>query len=140
MVYSSDDLMMLDADDGGDDQTPDKQSDIAPRHHHAKNKGSSLSIDKAKSENDMATDDLDQDDDDDDEDGEVVQWNLRKCSAAGLDVLCTMFGPEMLPILLPIIQTKLQSDEWQVRESGILALGAIAEGKVGERYRTRYII
>ena len=46
----------------------------------------------------------------DEEDGgeEVSRWNLRKCSAAGLDVLSTVFGDEILPIAVPIVQQRLQ--------------------------------
>ena len=47
-------------------------------------------------------------DDDDDDDEEVSQWNLRRCSAAGLDMLSTVFGDELLPIILPIVQQRLQ--------------------------------
>lgn len=46
---------------------------------------------------------------DDDDDGEEVnRWNLRKCSAAGLDVLSTVFGDELLPIVLPIVEQRLR--------------------------------
>ena len=46
---------------------------------------------------------------DSDSDGEEVnRWNLRKCSAAGLDVLSTVFGEELLPIVTPIVQQRLQ--------------------------------
>ena len=66
----------------------------------------------------------------DDDADEVSQWNMRKCSAAGLDVLSTVFQEEMLPIVTPIVQQRLQEDDWRARESAILALGAIAEGCV----------
>jgi hypothetical protein len=39
---------------------------------------------------------------------EINRWNLRKCSAAGLDVLSTVFGVELLPIVLPIVQRNLE--------------------------------
>ena len=55
---------------------------------------------------------------------------MRKCSAAGLDVLSTVFQEEMLPIVTPIVQQRLQEEDWRARESAILALGAIAEGCV----------
>jgi len=61
---------------------------------------------------------------------EVSRWNMRKCSAAGLDVLSTVFQEEMLPIVTPIVQQRLQEEDWRARESAILALGAIAEGCV----------
>ena len=44
-----------------------------------------------------------------DDDGEEInRWNLRKCSAAGLDVLSTVFGEELLPIVLPIVEQRLR--------------------------------
>lgn len=47
---------------------------------------------------------------------------------AALDILANVFKDEILPILLPILQQKLFHEQWVVKESGILALGAIAEG------------
>lgn len=67
-------------------------------------------------------------DDDDDEDGFSSEWNLRKCSAAALDVMSVVFEAELLEILLPYLKEKLFSPEWVQRECGILALGAMAEG------------
>ena len=55
---------------------------------------------------------------------------MRKCSAAGLDVLSTVFQEELLPIVTPIVQQRLQEEDWRARESAILALGAISEGCV----------
>lgn len=50
-----------------------------------------------------------EDEEGDDDDGEEVnRWNLRKCSAAGLDVLSTVFGDELLPIVLPIVEQRLR--------------------------------
>ena len=53
----------------------------------------------------------------------LSNWNLRKCSAAGLDVLSNVFHDEILPTLLPILKEKLQSNEWEETEVAILALG-----------------
>ena len=58
----------------------------------------------------------------------ISDWNLRKCSAAALDVLASVFRDDMLPVILPILKETLFHAEWEIRESGILALGAIAEG------------
>lgn len=56
-------------------------------------------------------------------------WSLRKCSAAGLDVFANEFGRDILPFVLPVLQRRLENnDSWEVRESAVLALGAIAEG------------
>lgn len=38
------------------------------------------------------------------DDDSVNVWNLRKCSAAALDVLSNFFGDEILPTLMPVIQ------------------------------------
>ena len=51
-----------------------------------------------------------------------------KISAAALDVLSNVFRETILPILLPILREMLFHVNWQIKESGILVLGAIAEG------------
>ncbi|GAX84819.1 hypothetical protein CEUSTIGMA_g12240.t1 [Chlamydomonas eustigma] len=66
-------------------------------------------------------------DGDNDEEG-ISKWNLRRSSAAGLDRLSTVFKDDLLPILLPIVEQRLQDPNWRARESAVLALGAIAEG------------
>jgi hypothetical protein len=39
------------------------------------------------------------------EDNDIINsWNLRKCSAIGSDILSTIFGDEIFPILMPLIQ------------------------------------
>jgi hypothetical protein len=44
------------------------------------------------------------------EDDDIINsWNLRKCSAAGLDILSTVFGDEILPVLMPLVQVFLLS-------------------------------
>lgn len=55
-------------------------------------------------------------------------WTLRKSSAGGLDLLSMMFGDELLTIIMPIIEKRLQDSDWKERESAILVLGAISEG------------
>ena len=57
--------------------------------------------------------------------------NTGKCSAAALDVLANVFREELLPHLLPLLKELLFHPEWVVKESGILVLGAIAEGGGG---------
>ena len=58
----------------------------------------------------------------------VAAWTLRKCSAAGLDKLSTLFGDELLQYVLPVIQEKIQSPLWKERESAVLVFGAISDG------------
>lgn len=43
--------------------------------------------------------------DDDEKNG---SWTLRKCSAAGLDLLSEVFGDELLGVLQPIVWQRLQ--------------------------------
>lgn len=63
------------------------------------------------------------------EDGEEdVVWNLRKSAAAGLDMLSSFLGDDILPILLPTVQACLQQPDWKSREAAILALGAVSNG------------
>lgn len=78
-----------------------------------------------------------EDDDDYTDDDEVSNWTLRKCAAAALDALAGVYRSDLLPYLLPKVQdalnskSEIESEEakcWIVRESGVLALGAIAEG------------
>lgn len=70
------------------------------------------------------------DDEDDFEDGDddssVSDWNLRKCSAAALDVLANVFQDDILPIIIPILKETLFHSEWEIKESGILALGKLS--------------
>lgn len=58
----------------------------------------------------------------------LSDWNLRKCSAAALDVLSNVFHSDLLPFLLPLLKTNLLHSDWLVKESSILALGAVSEG------------
>lgn len=47
------------------------------------------------------------------DDDEVNAWNLRKCSAAGLDILSTVYHDELLPIMLPIVEQRLSDADWK---------------------------
>ncbi|KAI8968919.1 armadillo-type protein [Mycotypha africana] len=58
-------------------------------------------------------------------------YTLRKYSAAALDVLSVSFKDDIAKVTLDLLQSRLfVSDNWFIRESGILALGAIAEGGI----------
>ncbi|KAJ3681527.1 hypothetical protein LUZ60_016016 [Juncus effusus] len=117
MVYGDDDESLDDAED--DESFPDKDQDLKPRFHSSKFHGSEAG------------------DDDDDDDETVNVWNLRKCSAAGLDVLSNIFSDEILPTLMPLIQQNLlRTDDasWKEREAAVLAIGAVAEGCINGLY------
>ncbi|EKM53367.1 uncharacterized protein PHACADRAFT_259689 [Phanerochaete carnosa HHB-10118-sp] len=142
MIYGEDDLLWLDAD-VEDAAIPDKDTDIKPRHYSGKahgfehdGNGDALPQPQRKvgaygEELEDEEDDEDEgfdEDDDDFADEMSTEWNLRKCAAAALDVLAVRFGADMLNHLLEPLKNKLWSEDWLQRESGILALGAMAEG------------
>ncbi|KAJ0096332.1 hypothetical protein Patl1_28085 [Pistacia atlantica] len=54
--------------------------------------------------------------------------NLRKCNVAALDVLSNVFGDEILPTLMPIIQAKLATSGDAHRQSEI-AFGSWCRSK-----------
>ena len=139
MVYGEDDLIWLESE-AEDSTVPDKDTDIKPRHYGAKAHGLEREANgdgsqKARlgaygEELDDDDDEYDYDDEDDDDyaDEMTTEWNLRKCAAAALDVLAVRFGSDLLTHLLEPLKNKLWSEDWLQRESGILALGAMAEG------------
>lgn len=111
----------------------DTAQDIKPRHHKAskhinESEDAGSTTPKPNVAANLEDDDDDDDYDYDDDDDEAEVWNLRKCSAASLDVLSTVLENAMLPHLLPLLTQQLNHADWKYREAGILALGAIADG------------
>ncbi|KAF1986793.1 transportin-2 [Aulographum hederae CBS 113979] len=145
MVYSEDDIYRLEAE-AEDADEEDREQDIKPTFATSKSarlgpsanaeNGSSQANGAAKSATDsLIEDDLsdgeieDDDDDDDDEYGDPEDmWNLRKCSAAALDVLASVFHEPVFEVTLPYLKQNLDHSEWPNREAAVLALGAIADG------------
>ena len=122
MRYSELDIILLKGNVEEDDMVPDREEDIRPRFH--KSRTHTIKSNEAGG----GDDDDDGFDDGLDDDSSLSEWNLRKCSAAALDVLANVFRQECLPILLPILKDTLFHQDWVIKESGVLALGAIAEG------------
>ncbi|KAJ0588039.1 putative importin-beta domain, armadillo-like helical, importin beta family [Helianthus annuus] len=115
MAYADDDESLLDAEEDG--SLPDRDQDLKPHFHSSRFHGS--------------------DDAEDDDDDIVNIWNLRKCSAAALDMISNVFGDEILPTLMPFVQSKLNVSDvasWKEREAAVLALGAVAEGCINGLY------
>ncbi|TYH88767.1 hypothetical protein ES332_D01G210900v1 [Gossypium tomentosum] len=115
MAYADDDESLAEAEE--DESLPDRDQDLKPRFHTSRFHGS--------------------EDAEDDDDDSFNVWNLRKCSAAALDVLSNVFGDEILPTLMPIIQAKLAAtgdEAWKDREAAVLALGAVGEGCINGLY------
>ncbi|KAI9795295.1 MAG: hypothetical protein M1833_007267 [Piccolia ochrophora] len=149
MVYSEEDVVLL---GGGEDdaEQEDKAEDIKPQF--AKSKGirvagqsngedgndakgangvemtqtSSPKIGDDDSD-ELSEGEIDEYGDDGDEDPED-RWNLRKCSAAALDVLSSVFNGRVFEVTLPYLKQNLRHAEWPQREAAVLALGAVAAG------------
>ncbi|CAF1223085.1 unnamed protein product [Rotaria socialis] len=155
MKYSEIDIIILQGDIDEDEHIPDRIEDIRPRFprsrtrqhtQHSLENNSTDQLNNATDTNNNSTtatppnsqsdqhlpDEDDGEDDDDEGAGgnadQATEWNLRKCSAAALDVLSSVFREGILPMLLPILREMLFHTNWQIKESGILVLGAIAEG------------
>uniref|UniRef100_A0A2R5LBL4 Putative nuclear transport receptor karyopherin-beta2/transportin importin beta superfamily n=2 Tax=Ornithodoros turicata TaxID=34597 RepID=A0A2R5LBL4_9ACAR len=120
MKYSEIDIILLKGDVEEDEMIPDREEDIRPRFHKSRTH-SQKHMDENIDEDSGSDDGLD-------DDNTLSDWNLRKCSAAALDVLANVFHEELLTVLLPILKETLFHQGWEIKESGILALGAIAEG------------
>lgn len=118
MVYSQEDIVMFEAEEEEQNETvPDRPEDMKPIFH------------KIKQPNGENKEKETEEEEDDDGFGDFGEWNLRKCAAAALDILSQNFGNSILPVVLPLLQERLSNNgHWSIRESGILALGAIAEG------------
>lgn len=140
-----------------DEAVPDSEQDIKPRFH--KSRTVTLQHEGGEGEEGEDIDDDDEDDDDTLSDWNLrtcvvlpsrlgsFEWPFPhavaphplphpplppptgKCSAAALDVLANVFRDELLPHLLPLLKGLLFHPDWVIKESGILVLGAIAEGE-----------
>ncbi|KAL6452138.1 hypothetical protein SBY92_001395 [Candida maltosa Xu316] len=131
MVYSEEEIFLFEIADSKDDaHVVDKDEDIKPTNAKSKetrNGNSHSNNNNTTSNNNVAYDsDSDDDDDDDDDNGELEHWSLRKCSAATLDVLSESLPQEVLLVTLPILQEKIVSTSWPIREAAILAFGAMS--------------
>lgn len=110
-----------------DDNVPDREEDIRPRFHkcktHTIRTANNSNAGAAENGTSEQGEEDDEDYDDGDDEGSLSDWNLRKCSAAALDVLANVFRDDLLPVLIPILKETLFHQEWDIKESGILALG-----------------
>jgi HEAT repeat protein len=140
MVYSEEDIAMLEGG-GNDADEEDRAEDIKPKF--AKGKGIRTLANgeevveeaaqnggyaKLGDDEDLDEGEIEEFDDDDDDGNPEDRWNLRKCSAAALDVFATDFRGPVFETILPYLMTNLRHEEWPYREAAVLALGAVAEG------------
>jgi len=109
LVFSEEEL--ADLGEEKDSHVPDTAQEVAPRHAR-QSKGKFSSKVDAVSRG---------------EDG--CEWSVRKSSANSLDSLAMLVqGKDLLPIFLPLVNQLLKHKQWLRRESGVLALGAVAGG------------
>lgn len=157
MTYSPEEVESIDASESNDDIMAESSDQMRPRFHQPKFK-ETLSIEGPNGhESDVgvagtfseggssgavvnghmiSSDRYDDSDEDSDEEGgddveldDESEWNVRKCSATALDVLSCVLKEEVLDVVLPTLHEKLSNTErWEERECGVLAVGAIAEG------------
>lgn len=144
MVYDEEDVMRLEgaADDA---DLEDTAEDIKPHFAKIKNlKATSVNGHNVNVGVDVtntrkigpvsmnSTGDLSEEvyeDDNDEGEADVEdRWNLRKCSAAALDVLASSFHHPVFAITLPYLKNNLRHHDWPNREAAVLAIGAVADG------------
>lgn len=139
MVYDEEAVMRLEGD-GDDAEVDDRPEDIKP--HFVKSKTPRLltngqaadagangqgSKPVMPDDDALSEGEIEEDDDEGGADAEE-QWNLRKCSAAALDVLASTFHASVFQIALPYLEENLRHRDWPNREAAVLAIGAVAEG------------
>ncbi|KAF2469889.1 ARM repeat-containing protein [Lindgomyces ingoldianus] len=159
MVYSEDDIFRLEGEKE-DAELEDREEDIKPAFATSKagrlttntngennlsGNGAAGSSRGGYEEDDLSDGEIDDFEDDDSIDNPEEQWNLRKCSAAALDVLASVFHGPVFTVTLPYLEENLSHAEWPKREAAVLALGAIADGCMAEvephlPMLTRYLI
>ena len=138
MVYDEEAVMRLEGD-RDDADVEDRTEDIKPRFSRSRTsrallntQGSDAAANGQSSKGATPEDDaLSEGEIDEDDDGGVDaedQWNLRKCSAAALDVLASTFHASVFQIALPYLKENLRHRDWPNREAAVLAIGAVAEG------------
>ena len=126
MVYDEESIIRL-AGSAEDAAIEDRSEDIKPHFAGARTKGS---VPNGQAFHDDALEDgeVEEEDEEYDDDDVEDQWNLRKCSAAALDVLASRFQKLVFDIAFSYLNRNLTNQEWPFRESAVLAMGAIAEG------------
>ena len=139
MVYSEDDILRLEGENE-DAEQEDREEDIKPAFATSKSARLTTNTNASETPNangttmssmdddDLSDGEIDDFDDDDSVGDPEEQWNLRKCSAAALDVLASVFHEPVFQATLPYLTTNLSHTEWPNREAAVLALGAIADG------------
>ncbi|KAL8761860.1 MAG: hypothetical protein Q9184_002063 [Pyrenodesmia sp. 2 TL-2023] len=138
MVYEEEDILRLEGEAEDADQE-DRAEDLKPQFATTKNPrlatngyvGTNGEPPQAP-QPDPADADLSDGEIEESDDGKPAsleeRWNLRKCSAAALDVLASNFHAPVFEVTLPYLNENLRHPEWPIREAAVLAVGAVADG------------
>ncbi|KAI4181277.1 MAG: hypothetical protein L6R41_006714 [Letrouitia leprolyta] len=138
MVYEEEDILRLEGDADDADQQ-DRAEDLKPQFASNKNPrtatnghvGTNGQAAQSSLSN-YANDDLSDGEIEEGDDGGPAaledRWNLRKCSAAALDVLASKFHGAVFDVTLPYLTENLRHQDWPIREAAVLAIGAVADG------------
>lgn len=141
MVYDEEDVMRLES--GADDaDVEDRPEDLKPQFaksksirlatngHSSNFNGNGEAMTTANSAFSPDIDALSEGEVEDDDGGADIEerWNLRKCSAAALDVLASTFHQPVFAVTLPYLKENLRHQDWPNREAAVLAIGAVADG------------
>ena len=138
MVYDEEAVMRLEGS-GDDAEVDDRAEDIKPHFIRSKAPRTLTNGQSAEAgtngqgfkpvmpDDDALSEGEVEEDDEGGADAEE-QWNLRKCSAAALDVLASTFHGSVFQIALPYLKENLRHRDWPNREAAVLAIGAVAEG------------
>ncbi|KAI4201614.1 MAG: hypothetical protein LQ350_003093 [Teloschistes chrysophthalmus] len=140
MVYDEEDILRLEGDADDADQE-DRAEDLKPQFATSKTPRIITNGHAGMNGDFVQTSSSGQSHNDDDlsegeiEDGDDVaaanvedRWNLRKCSAAALDVLASSFHGAVFAVTLPYLTENLRHRDWPNREAAVLAIGAVADG------------
>ncbi|KAL8915228.1 MAG: hypothetical protein Q9171_000347 [Xanthocarpia ochracea] len=140
MVYDEEDILRLEGDADDADQE-DRPEDLKPQfattktprlatNGHVDTTGEAAQ--SPTSGNPITDDDLSEGEIEESDDGNTGsledRWNLRKCSAAALDVLASHFHGAVFAVTLPYLTENLRHPDWTNREAAVLAIGAVADG------------
>ena len=139
MVYGEDDIARLEGDaDDADEE--DKAEDIKPLFGKSRVARSAPSTQPSATGGDgsvpeptfnddtLSEGEIEEFADELDDETPGDEWNLRKCSAAALDVLASFFHQPVFDVTLPYLKNNLNHPDWPNREAAVLAIGAVAEG------------
>lgn len=143
MVYDEEDILRLEGDED-DADIEDRAEDVKPQFAKSKvarpvtngqtsnvilnGQGAIKTLAANEGGDGLSDGEIEEDDDDGDADDVEDRWNLRKCSAATLDVLASTFHGPVFDITLPYLKENLQHHDWPYREAAVLAIGAVADG------------